>query len=166
MVRLVTEPVLTCHVGLVHFGCYRLPNLTITLFESATELLSEDPSNRREPVKRCGSVARQGGHTHFALALGMCYSGSDNLADYTVAGESKACNKGRGNLADGYFSIDVYNITDSTAFQESVSASESCGPNFCINNETFCSSVRHLTSSRLLTAVLVIVVALFRTVLL
>ena len=166
MVRLVTEPILTCHAGLVHLGCYRLPNLTITLFESATELLSEDPSNRREPVKRCGSVARQGGHTHFALALGMCYSGSDNLADYTVAGESKACNKGRGNLADGYFSIDVYNITDSTAFQESVSASESCGPNFCINNETFCSSVRHLTSSRLLTAVLVIVVALCRIVLL
>lgn len=81
-------------------------------------------------MRRCGSAARRGGHTHFALALGMCYSGSDNQADYIVAGESEACDKGRGNLLNGHFSIDVYNITDSTSFQESVSASETCGPNF------------------------------------
>ena len=147
-------------------GCYRLPNLTIQLFESAAELLSEDPSTRQDPVRRCGSAARRGGHTHFALALGMCYSGSDNLADYIVAGESEACDKGRGNLLNGHFSIDVYNITDSTSFQESVSASETCGPNFCINDDMFCSGVLHLMSSRLLTGVLVVVVVLCRTVLL
>ena len=118
-------------------------------------------------MRRCGSAARRGGHTHFALALGMCYSGSDNQADYIVAGESEACDKGRGNLLNGHFSIDVYNITDSTSFQESVSTSETCGPNFCINDDMFCSGVLHLMSSRLLTGVLVVVVVvLCRTVLL
>ena len=73
--------------------------------------------------------------------------------DYTLAGESQACDEGRGNFHEGYFTIDVYNITDLTSFQESASTSEACGADFCVAEETFCSSVGpSLTSSHLVIA--------------
>jgi len=41
------------------------------------ELLTEDPSNRRGAVRKCGSFVGREQHTLFALALGTCYSGSE-----------------------------------------------------------------------------------------
>jgi len=69
---------------------------------------------------------------------------------------------------EGYFSIDVYNITNLGLCSKSLQgSSEACGADFCVTEETFCSSaVPPLTSSHLVMAFTgVVAVFLYRTLL-
>lgn len=114
-----------------HIGCYRLPAYNLKVYEMMTEDLSDNAITRTEPIRKCGSASLSQGITYFSLADGMCFGGSNHIADYTVDGESTSCSEGRGNYLRGQFAIDVYQINDIMAFQDSSTACETCGKDYC-----------------------------------
>ena len=148
--------------GLTHVGCYRLSSLNLDLYEDTTPNLSDDPFNRTEPVRKCGTVVLKDGYTIFALGLGMCCGGSNNLEAYTSAGESIVCQEGSGGYFGGYIAIDVYMITDIQSFQDSATFSEACGKDFCTaeEDEVVCTRTPEvssgITSNSLLSVVLIL----------
>ena len=132
-------------IGLTHIGCYRLTRVKLKVFEAMTEELSDSAMTRSEPVRKCGTASLSHGNTYFSLAEGMCFSGSNQIADYTGDGESSLCSGGRGSYIGGQFVIDVYRIDDPIAFQESSAACLSCGKDFC--SQTDLQSVWRLMCS-------------------
>ena len=101
------------------------------MYEKLTEDLSDSATTRTEPIRKCGSASLSQGNTYFSLAEGMCFSGSNQISDYTGDGESRSCTNGRGNYFGGQFVIDVYQIDDVVAFQESSMACMTCGKDYC-----------------------------------
>ena len=122
---------LTMCAGVIHIGCYRLSTVKLEMFEQTTEELSDSPITRTEPIRKCGTASLDRGNKYFSLAEGMCFSGSNHLSDYTGDGESRSCSDGLGNDLGGQFVIDVYQIDDVIAFQESSVACSACGKDFC-----------------------------------
>ena len=101
------------------------------MFEKMTTDLSDSPTSRTEPVRKCGSASLDQGNTYFSLGEGICFSGSNQISDYIGGGESQSCSDGRGNYFGGQFVIDVYHIDDVIAFQDSSTACVTCGKYYC-----------------------------------
>ena len=147
--------------GLTHIGCYKLPiDGELEFFENSEELLADNPLNRTDPIRKCGQVALENKYEYFAVALGLCYSGSNALADYTSGGHSQICINGTGNYF-GSFSVDVYHILDSEKFKTSSAGIDSCGSDYCMNNITcediYSSSMSMFASYRFYMALLIII---------
>ena len=119
------------HTGVKHIGCYWLPIYKLKVYEMMTEELSDNAGTRTEPIRKCGSASLSQDHTYFSLADGMCFSGSNQITDYTVDGEATSCSEGRGNFLEGEFVSDVYQIDDIIAFQDSSRACVACGKDYC-----------------------------------
>ena len=97
-----------------------------------TRDLSDSPTSRTEPVRKCGTASLDQGNTYFSLGgEGICFSGSNQISDYIGGGESQSCSDGRGNYFGGQFVMDVYHIDDAIAFQDSSSACVACGKDYC-----------------------------------
>ena len=133
------------HSGVKHIGCYRLSQFRLKMYEKLTADLSDSAMTRTEPIRKCGSASLSKGNTYFSLAEGMCFSGSNQISDYTGDGESRSCTDGRGNYFGGQFVIDVYQIDDAIAFQESSMACMTCGKDYC--SQTNSQSDSRLTCS-------------------
>ena len=152
-------------VGVSYIGCYRLPHSRLKMYEEMTKDLSDSADSRTEPVRKCGSASLSQGNRYFSLAEGMCFSGSNQISDYTGAGESSSCSGGHGNYFGGQFVIDVYHIDDVIAFQESSTACATCGkdyyskPDLKSNWKLMCSiSGSHHVLPALFTCLLIVLV--------
>ena len=123
-------------IGITHKGCYVLASGSLVFLERTHQLLMDSPYNRTDPVTKCAQVSHLRGFTHFALALGLCYSGYNDLGSYEVAGPSTLCRNGVGNYF-GSFAIDVYAVSDAAALSDSVLKISKCGRDYCMRlNET------------------------------
>ena len=105
------------------------------MYEKMTTDLSDSPTSRTEPVRKCGTASLDQGNTYFSLAEGMCFGGSNQISDYIIGGESQLCSDGQGNYFGGQFAIDVYHIDDVIAFQDSSTACMTCGKDYCSEPE-------------------------------
>lgn len=118
------------------------------MYENMTKELSDSPIKRTEPVRKCGTAALDHGNMYFSLGEGMCFSGSNQISDYTEGGESRLCIDGRGSSTDaGQSAIDVYHIDDMTAFQDSSVACATLGKDFCSEQRSWISSSLHTLPS-------------------
>ena len=95
-----------------------------------TKDLSDNAMTQTEPIRKCGNALLSQGNTHFSLAEGMCFSGSNQISDYTGDGESRSCSDGRGKYHGGQFVIDVHQIDDAIAFHQSSVACMTCGKDY------------------------------------
>ena len=70
--------------GIEHMGCYWVPvyNSNLTFLEGATEDLTDNPRERLYPIQKCGTAAQLYKFNVFALAVGFCISGSNNVREY------------------------------------------------------------------------------------
>ena len=84
--------------------------------------LSDDPLERTEPIRKCGTGALQSDFRWFAVAIGYCVSGSNRQADYSSDGRANMCSNGVGAYIDTFnrYLMDVYTIQDPAAFRASV----------------------------------------------
>ncbi len=57
---------------------------SLYFLEGETEDLSDSPTSRDEPVRKCGSAAQLLGYQFFAVTVGYCISGSSSKAEYTI----------------------------------------------------------------------------------
>lgn len=87
--------------------------------EKLTSDLSDDPTTRQNPIRKCAQAAQIYSYRLFAISIGYCISGSNRLSDYQYV-RSEACREGRGAFASGYFIMDVYAITNTQTFQDSI----------------------------------------------
>ncbi len=78
-------------------------------------------NTRTNPIRKCASAAQDYFFRLFALSIGYCISGSNNLDDYQYVC-SEACRDGKGAYVSSYFIMDVYEIVDTQTFQDSISA--------------------------------------------
>ena len=92
---------------------------SLGLLEGLTEDLSDSPFTRTDPIRKCGLAAQQYGFWMFAVSSGYCVSGSNSLTDYQYV-QATACSNGIGGYSAGYFTMDVYEITNQQMFQDSV----------------------------------------------
>ena len=115
--------------------------------ENSEEILADNPLNRTDPIRKCGQVALENKYKYFAVALGLCYSGSNALAEYTSGGHSQICTNGTGNYF-GSFSVDVYHILDSEKFKKSSAGIDSCGSDYCMNTtlDVTCEDILYSSS--------------------
>ena len=107
--------------GIRHIGCYYyMPQLnhSLKLLEELTPDLSDEPSTRTDPIRKCGQAAQDFSFTFFALSAKYCISGSNKLSDYQQK-QSTLCRDGVGGYSSGYFVMDVYQINNAQAFQVS-----------------------------------------------
>ena len=88
------------------------------LLEGTTHDLSDNPTTRRDPIRKCGSTAQRLGFNYFAVSAGYCISQSNDVNDYRYI-PSSICDNGVGGYINGYFVMDVYEITNMQAFQDS-----------------------------------------------
>ena len=90
--------------------------------EGLTPDLSDNPRTRTNPIQKCGMAAQQYNYAMFAVSIGYCISGSNREFYYTSSGESVMCHHGVGgyNNVTHEFMMDVYRITDATAFRDSL----------------------------------------------
>lgn len=109
--------------GLQRVGCFFVPRFSrsIGLLEGQTPDLSDDPLARIDPIRKCGTGAQQFNYRLFAVSAGYCISGSNRQSDYTAGTRaSNLCSNGVGNVVNGNFLMDVYEIQDPEAFRNSV----------------------------------------------
>ena len=87
-------------LGLQHGGCYYVPAYSSVLFflEGTTVDLSDNPLLREEPIRKCGTAAQELRLDTFAVSVGYCISGSNDLSDYQTY-PSLLCENGEGQLA-------------------------------------------------------------------
>lgn len=111
--------------GLRYRGCWYLNTRTGRLgsLEKRTTELSDDPFTRTFPVSKCGVASQDGNYNYFGVTLGYCISGSNLLSDYQYV-SSQLCRDGRGGYNQGYFIMDVYQITNQQSFSDSVFISQ------------------------------------------
>ena len=108
--------------GIEHRGCWflnvRNPNLR--LLEGSTPELSDNPFTRTDPKAKCSVAAEMFNLRFFGVTVGYCVSGSNTLSDYQYI-ESTECQGDRGayNRNNRFFVMDVYEITDMSAFMDS-----------------------------------------------
>ena len=110
--------------GLRHRGCWilRPTNRQIGSLEGTTPDVSDDAESRENPVSKCGVAAQQSNYKFFAVSLGYCLSGSNEIRDYQDDA-SDLCEDGKGAYtyyAGGYYIMDVYEIYDTGSFSDSV----------------------------------------------
>ena len=106
-------------IGLRHIDCYYVPKFSgsLGLIEGQVEDVSDVPSSRRQPVRKCGQAATKLGYSLFAVSVNYCISGSNTVTDYRYV-RAGLCKDGVGGYSRGYFFMDVYRITDPEAFRE------------------------------------------------
>ena len=63
--------------------------------EGATTDLSDNPRQRQDPIRKCGTAAQLYEFNIFAIAVGYCISGSNNLQEYQYI-ETNVCEGGIG----------------------------------------------------------------------
>ena len=109
--------------GLRHVGCYFVNRFTrsLGLLERLTPDLSDDPTTRTSPIRKCATAAQEYSYRFFAISIGYCISGSNRQSDYQYV-RSDACQNGIGAYLSGYFIMDVYEVVNSQTFQDSISA--------------------------------------------
>lgn len=114
-----TEPELR---GMEHKGCYFVPSYsnTIRVIEGETEDLTDNPFQREDPIRKCGTSALSLGYNAFALTLGYCISGSSDPINYQTQSGINICRDGKGGYIYGYFFMDVYVVNDVQSFSDSV----------------------------------------------
>ncbi len=70
-------------------------------------------------MSKCGLASVQRGNNIFALTLGgYCMTGSNTLSDYQYY-PSKLCRNGRGGFSQGWYILDVYQVTNQRSFSDS-----------------------------------------------
>ena len=95
------------------------------MIEGTTPDLSDDPLTRQKPVEKCGRAATQQGYEYFAVSIGYCISGSNNIEDYNNSNSYYPgfCNNGVGEVyyygRYVYYFMDVYKVTDNSTFTAS-----------------------------------------------
>ena len=84
-------------IGLRHDGCYYVPAYSSVLYylEGTTTDLSDNPFLREEPIRKCGTAAQEFRFDVFAVSVGYCISGSNDLSDYQIY-TSSLCENGEG----------------------------------------------------------------------
>ena len=131
--------------GISHIGCYKLSLLkgAVEYLEETSEHLTEDPSNRTEPIRKCAQSAHSINRPYFILALGLCYSGSNELQSYfdNEGVESGVCRNGTGNYYGSTLIGDVYYIEDDDKFEASSDRAENCGFDYCRNLNASCDII-------------------------
>ena len=93
-------------------------NHSLTLLEEMTPDLSDEPSTRTDPIRKCGQAAQDFSFNFFALSANYCISGTNKSSDYQQK-QSTLCRDGVGGYSLGYFVMDVYQINNAQAFQVS-----------------------------------------------
>lgn len=81
--------------------------------------MSDNPYTRVNPVSKCGIAAQDRSLRFFGVTLGYCISGSNLLSDYTYV-QSRLCRDGKGSYSQGFFVMDVYEVTNQQSFMDSV----------------------------------------------
>ena len=79
------------------------------------EEVSDKPSDRQQPVKKCAQAAEKLGYSLFAVSVNHCISGSNAVADYQTT-KAGFCSDGVGGYKRGYYAMDVYWIANSETF--------------------------------------------------
>ena len=106
--------------GIRYRGCwYYNSRSRIGSLEGRTHDLSDDPFTRVNPVSKCGIAAQRNNYNYFGVAIGYCLSGSNQLSQYQYFSSSR-CRDGKGAYSNGWFIMDVYEITDGRSFSDSV----------------------------------------------
>ena len=72
---------------------------SLYFLEGETSDLSDNPRNREQPIRKCGSAAQVFGYDFFAVTVGYCISGSSRVADYQYV-PSQLCNEGIGKSTE------------------------------------------------------------------
>ena len=111
-----------------------LTNEKLTSFEGKHSLLNDSSQNRIQPIQKCGQVAYANNYNYFAISMGQCYTGTDNINDFQRFGESTLCRNGTG----GDHLIDVYSIERKNTFLSSIENITACGADYCTNDDDLC----------------------------
>lgn len=84
--------------GIEHIGCYWVPTYSSDLIflEGTTEDLNDNPRGRQDPIRKCGTAAQLYNFNVFALAIGICISGSSDVREYQYI-ETNVCESGTGD---------------------------------------------------------------------
>ena len=111
-------------IGLRYRGCWYLNvrDRKLGTLEGTTRELRDDASERIRPVSKCGMAVQRRGYDYFGVTVGICVTGSNNLEDYQYYASS-LCRDGKGAYTqryDGWFLMDVYEITNQVSFSDSV----------------------------------------------
>ena len=116
---------LSFYTGLQHVGCYFVNRFSraLGLMENLTPELSDNPTTRTNPIRKCATAAQQYSYRLFALSTGYCISGSNRRSDYQYV-RSDTCRNGIGAYVSGYFVMDVYEIVNLQTFRDSISAQD------------------------------------------
>ena len=95
--------------GLGHVGCYWVPAYSNLFFlEGSTSDLSDNPLQRKDPIRKCGVAAQLYNFNIFGVSVGYCISGSNNLLEYQRI-ETGVCEQGVGEQGEvGITSICKY----------------------------------------------------------
>ena len=74
-----------------------MPAYSNVLFflEGTTAELTDNPLYREEPIRKCGTAAQLFGFNIFAVTVGYCISGSNDLENYQTV-SSSLCQGGEG----------------------------------------------------------------------
>ena len=73
--------------------------------EGTTEDLSDNPWEREDPISKCGAAAQEYGFHIFALAIGFCLSGSNDIRHYQLL-ETDFCQGGIGEPHTALFLVE------------------------------------------------------------
>ena len=90
---------------------------SLGLLEGQTEEVSDEPSARQQPVRKCAQAAQKLGYSLFAVSVNYCISGSSTVTDYRYV-RAGLCRDGVGGYYRGYFFMDVYRITSPEVFHD------------------------------------------------
>lgn len=87
--------------GIEHVGCYFVPfgSQALRFLEGTTTDLSDNPLTREEPIRKCGSAAQRWQYEVFAVSVGYCISGSNDLGDYQFI-TTQLCQGGTGRQVE------------------------------------------------------------------
>ena len=65
--------------------------------EGTTEDLTDNPRERQDPINKCGTAAQLHNFNVFAIAVGFCISGSNDVQEYQYI-ETDVCEGGTGEI--------------------------------------------------------------------
>lgn len=108
-------------VGLAYRGCWYLngKDHRIGSFENSSPQLNGEPTERERPLSMCGYTAFSNGYNIFGLSFGgHCITGSSRIHDYQYQ-PSGLCRHGKGGYYEGWYIMDVYEITNQKSFKNS-----------------------------------------------